>query len=156
VKGSGGHRNYLRDNGWEEAVKTVFIFDEAQLSYWDEKLWRDFFRDMDRYTLRRAITLASYGSASRIRIAGIPFKLANAQRVTLAAIDPLDGIPPVGLLFTRGEVDDFISVFISKPENYFHPSFFDALFKITKGHVGAIKDFVQTIMAHDVGLTLSS
>jgi hypothetical protein len=154
VSESGGHRDYLRENGWEEGVKTVFIFDEAQLSYWDERLWRDFFRDIDHYVDIQAIAFARYGSpTSRIHVGGAPFQLRGAQRVTLGAIDHKDDIPPVGLLFTREEVNDLVSVLIPQPESYFHSSFFDALFNVTKGHVGAIKDFVQIIMADDVGQT---
>jgi hypothetical protein len=66
VKEAGGARKYLRNVlGWREGQNTVFIFDEAQLSYWDMDLWIGFFKEIRGNTPDRwAIAFASYGSAS--------------------------------------------------------------------------------------------
>jgi hypothetical protein len=39
VRGIGGWRAYLHANGRVEGEKTIFIFDEARLSYEDVRLW---------------------------------------------------------------------------------------------------------------------
>lgn len=152
VKSLGGYHSYLRTmKGWEEGKVTVFIFDEAQLSYEDSDLWIHFFRPMRDYSDRRAIVFASYGSpGSRISMLGTPIQLDDSQRVTLRPIPHKDGLQPAGLFFTRKEFDDLISKRYPNTQYCFHSSFFDAVFDLTGGHVGAICDFVQIIAAHDV------
>jgi len=152
VKKMGGYRPYLKQKGWVEGRKTVFIFDEAQVSYEDAELWGVFFKSIHEYAESRAIAFASYGSpSSRITIKGTPLTFHSMQRVTLHPIDHLDGLPPVGLFFSRVEFDELISKLYPSPEYYFDSSFFDAVFGLTEDHVGAICDFVSIVAAHDVG-----
>ena len=47
--------------------------------------------------------------------------------------------PPVGLFFTRSEFNDLVK----NQKSDFDESFFDAVFRITNGYVGAIHDFIQ-------------
>jgi len=50
VEESGGYCAYLEHvKGWDKGTNTVFIFDNAQLTYWDEQLWVDFFRVLRDY-----------------------------------------------------------------------------------------------------------
>jgi hypothetical protein len=151
VKAIGGYRNYLQKMGWVKCEETVFIFDEAQLSYEDIDLWADFFRSMHAYEDRRAIVFASYGSpSSRISFEGIPMLLNDRQRVTLRPIHHEDDLPPVGLFFSREEFDDLVSKRYPSSSYYFHSSFFDAVFDLNGGHIGAICDFVTIIAGHQV------
>jgi hypothetical protein len=153
VKELGGYDSYLRNKkGWVEGKATVFIFDEAQVSYEDSDLWISFFRSMHDYKDRRAIVFASYGSpGSRIIMRGTPIQLNDSQRVTLRPIPHQDGLQPAGLFFTRMEFDDLISKRYPDALYSFDSSFFDAVFDLTGGHIGAICDFVEIIAAHDVG-----
>jgi len=130
----------------------VFIFDEAQLSYWDIDLWIGFFKPIRGNTPDRwAIAFASYGSASSlINIQGTSIRLNDMQRVTLRKIDHYDGLPAVGLLFSQEEMDDLVSV-LSRSFHYFDPSFFVSVFRSCAGHIGAICDFLEVVAADVVG-----
>jgi hypothetical protein len=110
VKAKGRWQRYFEtEMGWVEHENTVFVFDEAQMSYEDGDLWNNFFKSIHSYNCR-AIAFASYGSASsRFTIAGTPIVIEDAQRVTLRAIQHKDDLPPVGLFFTRMEFDDLVS-----------------------------------------------
>ncbi len=74
VEQSGGYYAFLEHvKGWDKGANTVFIFDEAQMTYWDEQLWRDFFRMLGDYNNLWAIAFASYGDpTSRIFIGETP------------------------------------------------------------------------------------
>jgi hypothetical protein len=62
AKGRGRWIGYFKDEeGWVKNKKTVFIFDEVQLTYEDRDLWHNFFKSIDSYDDRRAIAFASYG-----------------------------------------------------------------------------------------------
>ena len=153
-----GYCAYLENvKGWEKGANTVFIFDEAEQTYWDQQLWRDFFRMLRDYDNLRAIAFASYGDpSSRIIVGQTPIYLTGRQRVTLTAIPQSDGLPPVGLLLSEEEMAEFRSVLYPQPNNYFDLSFFDALFALTEGHVGAACGFAQTIATHGVGRILGT
>jgi hypothetical protein len=165
VKQNGGWRAYLqREKGWEEGKKTVFIFDEAQTTYEDFDLWSVFFKSAVAYNDIFVIAFASFGSpisdttpnysgptsTSSLGIPSTPIFVSDSQRVTLRPVDLDDDFDPVGLLFSRMEFDDLVRKKFSSPEHYFHPSFLDAVFGLTGGHVGAIHDFLNIITAHDV------
>jgi hypothetical protein len=154
VKDLGGHWSYLQTrHGWVPGQQTVFIFDNAEMSYKDWDLWTGLFKSIHEYDDRRAIVFTSYGTpTSRIVIEGTPIYLNDSQRVTLRPVPHQDGLPPVGLLFSRLEFDDLVSKFYPSSEHVFHSSFFDAVFDITGGHVGAVWNFMSVIAAHDVGL----
>jgi hypothetical protein len=71
--------------------------------------------------------------------------------VTLRPIQHNDGIPAIGLFFTRTEFNDLVSKQYPSSEHSFDSSFLDGVFDFTNGHVGAIVDFIGIILAHDVG-----
>ena len=152
VEASGGWYPYLKKRKfWEEGKDTVFIFDEAQVSYTDGALWNDLFKSIRQYRDRRAIVFASYGSPSSIiNIGGTLIFVADEARVTLLPIDNGDNLPAVGLFFTRTEFDELVSTQYSSPEYHFHPSFLNAVFGITEGHAGAICDVLEIILGYDV------
>ena len=130
----------------------MFIFDEAQSTYWDVELWRDFFKNLNGSKDTQAIIFTSYGSAStRFFLKGIPIDLNDMQRVTLNAIPYDDDLPPVGLRLTKDEMDELISVLCPDPgRHYFHDWFFRSLLLVTGGHVGAVCDFMRIIVVDDV------
>ena len=160
VKQSGSYQSYLQQKGWVLDQETVFIFDEAQATYTDNALW-NFFKSMHLFALCRAIIFCSYGSPSLHIDVGetpgmlTPIVVMDAQRVTLRHIDHEDYLPPVGLLFTRREFDDLVANDHPSSEYHFHSSFFDAIFNITNGHVGAFYVFIGIITAHDVSCFVS-
>ena len=140
---------YLEALGWVKLEQTVFIFDEAQLSYRDGALWNNFFKSMTRFKQRRAIAFASYGSpSSHVTIAGTPIFIEDAQRVTLRPIQHDDDIAPVGLFFTRTEFDDVIRN--EYRMNRLDSSFLNNVFDLTGGHVGAFLDLIKIIVNHNV------
>ena len=147
----GNYYSYLRQRGWVVNKPTVFIFDEAQATYDDLGLWNEFFKSMDNFQYCRAIVFCSPGSPmSRINIGATLMDTADTRRVTLRSITHEDDLRPVGLLFTRREYDDLVNKHFSSPNFCFDSSFFDAVFNITNGHVGAIHDFISLIIGHDV------
>ncbi|KAF8331794.1 hypothetical protein F5887DRAFT_55236 [Amanita rubescens] len=98
-----------------------------------------------------AIVFCSYGNPLlRINVGEtmeIPtlISVPDYQRVTLRHVDHEDNLPPVGLLFTQSEFNDLIK----NQKSYFDESFFDDVFRITNGHVGAIHDFIQIVTSDD-------
>jgi hypothetical protein len=152
VANCGGWYSYLKTRkGWKPDEDTVFIFDEAQVSYKDGELWNELFKGIHAYRDRRAIAFASYGSpASLIDIEGTPIVVAPAARVSLLPTTHQDNLPAAGLLFTRAEFDALVSKQYSYPQYHFHPSFLDMVFEITEGHVGAMYSFLQIILGSDV------
>ncbi len=157
VEKARGYRRHLRDEmHWVEGNNTVFIFDEGQSTYWDKDLWNDFFKNFKLYGERKAVVFSSYGSPSSLMLIeeGTPIHLKDEQRVSLKAVAHGDHLPPVGLLFTRDELDELVSVFYPQSTHYFHESFFRLPFLLTGGHAGAVCEFLTIIAGHDVCRTL--
>jgi hypothetical protein len=153
VRDCGGWSSYLRtEKLWNRSEKTVFIFDDAQVTYNDVGLWNNLFKGIkDYFPYRRAIAFASYGSPSLVfTIKGTPNFVADTARVSLLPTAHDDNLPAAGLLFTRAEFDELVSKQYSSPEYYFDPSFFDMVFRITEGHVGAMSSFIKIILESNV------
>ena len=148
----GGWYSFLKTRkGWIPGENTVFIFDEAQVSYRDVELWNELFKGIHDYPDRRAIVFASYGSPSSvIDIEGTPILVSPTVRVSLLPTAHGDNLPAVGLLFTRAEFDELVSKQYPSSEYHFHPSFLDTVFGITEGHVGAMYSFLTIIVGSDV------
>ena len=137
--------------GWTPDKETVFIFDEAQMSYKDTELWMDLFKCIHAYRERRAIVFVRYGSPSSfIDIEGIPFSVAPRARVSLLPTVHEDNLPSAGLLFTCAEFDGLVLQQYPCSEYPFHSSFLDEVFAITEGRVGAICSFLSIILGSDV------
>ena len=151
VRIAGGAYLYLERKGWEPYKKTVFIFDDAHMSYMCRELWNDFFKTIHAYENRRAIAFTSFGSPMLwVFEQGTPLEWCAAQTVLLRPVRHNDYLPPVGLLFSRGEFDDLIARSYPNPKYYFDSSFFDSVFSLTGGHVGAVLGFITAITSHDV------
>ena len=151
IRGDRWQRSFQRqDQGLDYRNETVFIFDEAQTTYNDTNLWNDFFKSINYYPQFRVILFSSYGSPTTryVTAIGTPIIIPDRQRVSLRHIQHGDNLPAVGLFFTRTEFDKLVSMLY--PESSFDPSFFNTLFDITSGHVGAIIDFMKIILADDV------
>ena len=148
-----GFTSFLESRGWVQGDKTVFIFDNAEVTYADPELWIDLFRSIHDYPTRRAIIFTSYGSPnSRIHLdPGALFQFRLEQRVNIRPVLHNDGLPSVGVFLTWDEFNDLICRKYSSSEHHFHPKFLEEVFKLTVGHVGAIIDFLSVITAHDVG-----
>ena len=151
VVAMGDWKRQLKRRGWVEKNETVFILDEAQTSYGDSDLWNNFFKSIHDYPHCRVIIFASYGSpTTRFIIRGTPIFIPDRQRVTLRPIQHEDNLSAAGLLFTRIEFDNLVSVMYPFPRYVFDISFFDNLFDLTEGHVGAMTDFIRIILADEV------
>ncbi|OCB91863.1 hypothetical protein A7U60_g858 [Sanghuangporus baumii] len=139
--------NYLAGEGWVKSrgVETIFIFDDAQTTYADHKLWLFFFKSLQWFNVR-AIAFASYGSANqRIRIRGSPIDTPPGSRITLRPVDHNDGLPSVGILFTEKEYWDLIQLHY-RGSSHFDETFFRNVFEVTGGHIGAILGFIQVVV----------
>jgi hypothetical protein len=140
--------SYFRRKGWKKWDKTVFIFDEAQLTYWDFNLWNSFFKSIHDFECY-AIVFASYGSPTSTDVRDTNMVISNPQRVSLTPIDYEDGLPPVGMLLTRSEFGDLVSKRYPSEQTSFHPTLLDSIFSITAGHAGAASDILEVILALD-------
>ena len=137
-------RGHLTGLGWTPGVPTVFIFDEAQMTYLDEALWLNLFKSPHDYEVR-AIAFASYGSAGqRQEIHGSPMDILPKQKITLRPIEHGDGLPAAGILFTKQEYDELIAQKVRSTYR-FDKTFYDGVFAATEGHIGAIHDFIETV-----------
>lgn len=160
ITAKGGWQYYFEtEKGWVKGNNTVFVFDEAQLSYCDGDLWNNFFKAIDQDVDPsdpndeniRAIIFASYGSpTTRFTIEGTPIVLDDAQRVTLRSIQHDDDLPPIGLFFSQAEFGDLVSKRYPSSNFSFHASFFDRVYDLTQGHIGAVKDLIKVVLAHSV------
>jgi hypothetical protein len=148
----GGWSSYLKmRNGWIPGEDTVFIFDEAQLSYKDGRLWNELFKGIHDYPDRRAIAFVNYGSpAPFIDIQGTSIFIAPEARVSLRPTAHKDNLPAAGLLFTSAEFDELVSKQYPDSEYHFDRSFLDMVFESTNGHVGAMYSYLNIILGSEV------
>jgi len=155
VEESGGYFSYLQKKGWTPDRNTLFIFDDAQVSYKDMDLWGVFFKSMHEYSNRRAIAFTRYGTPrSWVHAPGIHINWNKLQKVTLHSDHHTDRdhFLSVGLFLPRKEFNDLISRQYPNPEYHSHLSFFDSVFDLTEGHVGAVLAFMTVTTMHGVGL----
>jgi len=146
----GGWMSYLKKKGWVLNNKTVLVFDEAQVSYHDMELWH-IIKSVEDYPQRRIILFVSYGSAkSKLAISGALVVIPDAQRVTLTAVDHDDDLPSAGLLFSRAEINELVLIKYPPSHFSFEPAFFDTLFDVCDGHIGAFCDFISVICTQTV------
>ena len=141
----GGWRQWLV-NVWNAQDGSVLIVDEAQTSYWDDDFW-GMVKDIDQDSKFRIITFASYGSTGVDTSRMTPHSPYRNQIVGLHPTDYGDGIA-VGLLLTKAEFLDFVTKKFSG--HRFDKAFLDSIYDLTAGHVGACKDVLNIIQAHDV------
>lgn len=150
IAAQGDWESFLKAScGWVESAKTVLILDEAQSTYSHPGLW-NFLKLIHVYSACFAIAVIGYGSSTKAELGGAPMLIPEEQNVTLYPMETRDGLPPVGLHLNKEEFDDLISKSYPVSLFLFDDSFFDALFSITYGNVGAIQALIHMIQAHDV------
>jgi hypothetical protein len=102
-----GWRGYLKQViGWVEGKPSVFIFDEAQTSYWDGNLCNAFIKSIHNHDRHCVI---AYGSPIPSCLAGTPMFVHAAQKITLRPIDHKDSLPAVGPFYSQAEFNDLVS-----------------------------------------------
>lgn len=133
---------------WNFQPDSVLIVDEAQSSYWDSTFWLELIQTIKPESQFRVITFASYGSAGcNIYDPMTRIHISPRQNISLFALDHGDGIA-VGLLLTKPEFEELVAkLFVG---HYFDLPVLDSVFDITCGHVGACKDFLNIVRAHEV------
>jgi hypothetical protein len=115
-----------------------FLFDEAQESYWDQRLWNSIFKaTCDGATNYRIVLFCSHGSASRFpndyrHIGGTPFVMHRDARISLQPSPESQ----VTLLLTRPEYQGVLEKFQKKI--LFDEDLETAIYDWTRGHVGAV------------------
>ena len=152
VVDTGTWREHLENTKhWNDIRASVFIFDEAQLTYADHGLWNSLFKvisDYPQVLSHRIIIFTSYGSPTQINELGTDMLIRSSQMVTLAPIDHHDGLEAAGLYLTQTEFNEICD--LRKYSEYFDPAFLDFIFKISSGHAGAIGDVIDVIFCDDV------
>jgi DNA helicase HerA-like ATPase len=143
---------YLKkDKHWDDDIASVFIFDEAQLTYGDTGLWNTLFKSISDHpsTLQhRIIVFASYGNPTRINAPVTNMYIKELQMVTLVSIDHHDGLEAAGLYLTRSEFEELVNL----RKYAFDPTCLDFIFRISSGHVGAMTDVINIISCDDVSV----
>jgi len=150
ISNSNTWKKHLENNkDWNDDIASVFIFDEAQLTYGDTGLWNTLFKptsDNPSILHHRIIIFASYGSPTRINAPGTQMYVKEPQMVTLVHIDHHDGLGAAGLYFTRPEFEEFVNL----RQYSFDPACLDFIFEISSGHAGAMNDVIHVISCDDL------
>jgi hypothetical protein len=119
--------------------------DEAQTSYWDDKLWDKELKSINKSTPYMIILFASYGSASRNLLTAVtPFKVEEEQLVGLAR-GPNSS---VGLLLTKEEMRGVVNK--RYLAHRFDESLLEFVYSLTSGHVGAYCDSIEVVNRDEV------
>lgn len=154
-----GNRNlsgerYLTENyRYDPAGRNIVIIDEAQLTYWDTALWNSVLKPITPESPNRFILFASYGSPNRRpSVEGTPMLIQSPQHISLRPIEHGDGIPSAGLLLSTDEFNDMIQQ--RYPVERFTQDFLNYVHEATAGQTGAVKDFLDVVLAHDVSFRL--
>ncbi|KAG8926802.1 hypothetical protein FRC02_008656 [Tulasnella sp. 418] len=155
IEEAGGWQAWQKSVGFKH--RSVALLDEAQVSYRDEEFWLktvkmiepsyiyDLNPPINKFILR-IIVFVNYGSPSLRVSPYTPLIVPDNKRVTLHQVDRKDGIPPVALYLTESEFEEL--VLVRYPNNAFHRSLLDFIFKQTQGHVGAVTDWLHLLYGH--------
>lgn len=144
---------YMDDKYPRTGSSQVFLlFDEGQETYRDVPLWNSFLKGIgtgdDRY---RAILFCSYGSASSTPAPQEHVQFATPPSLRKAACISLHPTADVvGLLLTRSEFDEVVSLHRDRPS--LDPHLTTLIFEYTAGHVGAVVDILSIISSQVVFL----
>lgn len=122
----------------------VFLFDEAQQSYSDLKLWLGFIKTQSCATSGPRICLfSSYGSPATGPThnphGSTPIHFGASKRVSISvSSNPL--APNIGLFYSKEEFNDVIRLRCADPiqKLAIDPAASDYLYSITNGHPGAV------------------
>jgi hypothetical protein len=124
----------------------VLIIDETQMSYWDLEFWNTFVKGITTDQNQRVILFASYGSPV-VSPGSTPIVIPTFRQISLRPIDHGDRLPSAGLLLTWNE---YMGLNIITEER-FDQILIDAIYRISGGHVGAIRDLVDVRSRNSVG-----
>ena len=148
VVGPQGWKRFLRSKDLVPGDGTIIILDEAQTSYWDMGLWQSLFKSIcSQECNNRAIVFTSRGSPTSVpeevtvhTTIAIPLR----NKVTLRPIDHKDGTAPIGLFLTHSEFESFAEKLSrTLPLARFDKTFYDWVYNVTAGHVGAARDVIH-------------
>jgi hypothetical protein len=134
--------------------KIVLFFDEAQDSYWDDMLWIEFFKSVNRFTGPYIALFCSFGSAGPKSTSKdnkdswqTPLSFGNDQVVGLAPRASGMG-SELGLLLSFDDARDVILRALKS--NPHLPAFDDELLNFlisfTDGHVGCLTAMLEIIL----------
>jgi hypothetical protein len=142
----------LRGNG--PRCSAYLLFDNAEATYGDSRLWEEFFKDVVQ---RKATVLVAlfccYGSPNAKPVVyspGTPPILGHCDRVSLRPMDSHhihEGHGPIGLLLTREEFDEVVDRYLDldrKPLRL-DEKLREMLHEWTAGHAGAVADLLSMI-----------
>ncbi|KDQ06792.1 hypothetical protein BOTBODRAFT_181262 [Botryobasidium botryosum FD-172 SS1] len=137
--------------------RCYLLFDEAQDSYWDTRLWNEFLKDVqDPSSHIHVIIFCYYGSPSPYpnSLSGVTTLFMQPEaRISLQP--SVDG--DIGLFFTRAEYyQELLPRFPHRIPLDLNADFIDAVHRWTSGHVGFIHDvffYIKTeVSSHALAL----
>ncbi len=137
---------------WRLLLNTVFIFDEAQLSYVDTEFWVDYVKPLTAEQPKFSpfvLLFSSYGSPETFAYqapGSAPVPLAREQRVSVRLLPSNNG--HVSLYFTPLEFDDAVERFsLAKTNEYeryiLEPDLHRYLYDFMSGHPADVQIVLQ-------------
>ncbi|TDL20262.1 hypothetical protein BD410DRAFT_841384 [Rickenella mellea] len=136
---------WLSRKGFQFQAGSTLIVDEAQESHYETAFWL-VLRNLTESSPCAVITFASYGSAGKnVELTPTPFLIQETQSVSLRRGGFGDGIA-IGLFLSREKFNSLMKC--SNPVNAFDDTFFDSLYDMTNGHVGACLEVLGMVKTH--------
>jgi hypothetical protein len=145
----------IRDSdSWQVLSNTVFIFDEAQLSYVDNEFWVDYLKPIATSPHKFSplvILFSSYGSPGTFahEVSGSsPVPLSRKQHVSVRPLASNNGC--ASLYFTLVEFEDAVERFSRLKSNEYEryrldPALSRYLFEFTSGHPAAVRMVLELL-----------
>ncbi len=145
----------IGDSGkWQILPNTVFVFDEAQLSYHDHEFWVDYLKPVatspHKYS-PHVIMFSSYGSPGTFAhelLGSAPVPLRPEQRVSVRPLKSNNG--RASLYFNQAEFEDAVERFSNLRTNDYEqycldPALRQYLFDFTSGHPAAVRMVLELL-----------
>ncbi|KAG8841762.1 hypothetical protein FRB91_004704, partial [Serendipita sp. 411] len=147
IEGEERVRHYLPGYPQFQGLKTYFLFDEGQTSYWDDDLWLAFkdYIQSKQSKLVFVILFCSYGDR-RVRpqeVKPTPLEFGPGK-VTLQRTLRKDS-EPLGLLLDKEEYKDVINR--QAPKLLVTDDLQDLIYNLTNGHVGSVLAVVEFLLS---------
>lgn len=122
----------------------VFLFDEAQQSYQDSRLWLGIIKSQSlRPSGPKICLFSSYGSPAtgptQYPHGSTPIHFGAEQRVSIS-VSSIPGAPSICLFYNEEEFSEVVRLRCAGPTHKFamDPNAIDYLYLITNGHPGAV------------------